>query len=619
MADGGPVSLRGRDGSWTMAAPRAPRGRRVGSRIALIAGALVVFVGLTYVVTRPGPGAQDTVIAGVGGNDCGWPLGPGLDACNDAPRMPGGDIVVAVDRAPAGWNAGSARGAAASTAEEEAPLLPSAFVLRPSGKIAYNNDMLAAEPEVVGQDPAMVVYRINPHAVWNDGTGRTYPVTAQDFIYTWRSRDGHDRSLPVATTAGYDSISSIVGSDGDRTVTVTFDTPYADWRGLFSRLEPYWFAAARSGADPTDAAQIADPQLEIAFTALDTVPRFSAGPFMIDRVGPGGVTVEVPNPRWYGHLAPSLRSITFRPFAARDAVLAFLDKKLDAFRAEAGPDLVAQLSMMVDVGFQVAAGFSREHLQLNTTDPFLRDGTLRRAILAAIDVQDLIEATVKPFYPDAQQLYSHNLVPGETGYTDVIRQVDPAAGHDDLDAARKLLAGAGYTGIGAAGALKTPDGRHVTIAFAHTDTPVRDKSASLVAAYLGRLGITVTDRVTRDMTATLAHRDFGIAELDSAGTPLLGTTARLWGTGAAANYTGWGDPGSDVLLDQAAREMDAAKQAALLNRQDRILTAADVDLPLYRRPVVFASYERWVGLRANESGGFFTYNTQEWGLLRSAP
>ena len=68
-----------------------------------------------------------------------------------------------------------------------------------------------------------------------------------------------------------------------------------------------------------------------------------------------------------------------------------------------------------------------------------------------------------------------------------------------------------------------------------------------------------------------------------------------------------------------AREMDGARQAALLNRQDRILTAADVDLPLYRQPVLTAWASRWVRIRPNLSGGLLTYNTQEWGLIRTGP
>lgn len=431
-------------------------------RMPLIAAAVVVAVAVTIAVlvvtgrhhdvsSAPGPTAVS----------CGCPgyvasCGVDPDNCDGGDRALGGAIVVAVGKSPRGWNPGSPAGNAGDTAEEMTPLLPSAYTFMPSGKIEYNRDLLVSEPQVVSQIPQRLVYKLNPAARWNDGAGHSHPVTAQDFVFARRSLDGHDKKLPLWPTPGYDRIASVVGSDGDLTVTVTFRTTYPDWRGLFARLEPYWFAAAASGADPAHAGNMTDAQLEKAFAALDRVPKFSAGPYMIKEVRLDGSTVEVPNPLWYGTIEPALTTITFRPAGNATNVTLMAEKKIDVFTGTPDADIVQQLTDMPGINYNVVPSFSAERLQFNTADPFLRDGALREAIMDAIDVQ-------------------------------------------------------------------------------------------------------------RQMAATL----------------------------------------------------DNEQQAVLLNEQDKILTRAHVDLPLYRSPQLIAIFGRYVNIRANSAGGYFTYNAQEWGLLKT--
>jgi peptide/nickel transport system substrate-binding protein len=80
---------------------------------------------------------------------------------------------------------------------------------------------------------------INPHAVWSDGV----PVSADDFIYAWKSQKGDGADIDgqpdqVASTLGYRDVASVVPSHGGKTVTVTFSTPYTDWRDMFDHMVP---------------------------------------------------------------------------------------------------------------------------------------------------------------------------------------------------------------------------------------------------------------------------------------------------------------------------------------------------------------------------------------------
>ena len=152
----------------------------------------------------------------------------------------------------------------------------------------------------------------------------------------------------------------------------------------------------------------------------------------------------------------------------------------------------------------------------------------------------------------------------------------------------------------------------------HTDTAVRDQSAELITQYLAQLGITVKNKVSADLGGSLGNFDFDIIQFGFSSSPLLTGDHDLWFTGAGNNFTHWGDPQSDALLNQMAQELDPAKQAALLNQQDTIMTKAFVDLPLYQKPNLQVATNQYINIRDNNAGSYFTYNTQQWGLNASA-
>ena len=121
------------------------------------------------------------------------------------------------------------------------------------------NHQLMESASVTSTSPQTVVYKLNPKAVWSDGT----PITADDFIYNWQAQSGNPAYTDVggqpydaASTAGYSQIQSMVGSapsggaacapgstadrnvglcPNGRTITVTFKPSFADWRSLVQR------------------------------------------------------------------------------------------------------------------------------------------------------------------------------------------------------------------------------------------------------------------------------------------------------------------------------------------------------------------------------------------------
>src|SRR5262249_38058362 len=147
-----------------------------------------------------------------------------------------------------------------------------------------NSDLMVSA-ELTNQSPQTVVYKIQPNAVWNDGTA----ISADDFTLGWKWNSGdkaHCTKCVPASTSGYELIKSIVGSDNGKTATVTFQDGkvYADWKGLFSTDGLYpAHLATKQGFD------LSKPEgVNSASDWFSTeVPKWSGGPFVIDTFNKG--------------------------------------------------------------------------------------------------------------------------------------------------------------------------------------------------------------------------------------------------------------------------------------------------------------------------------------------
>ena len=91
-------------------------------------------------------------------------------------------------------------------------------------------------------DPTTVNFKLNPKAVWGDGS----PVDADDWTAMWKACSGENTKFQCASTQGYDQIADITTGADKFDVTVTFKGNYPDW------TQP-WFPLVRaeSVADPT--------------------------------------------------------------------------------------------------------------------------------------------------------------------------------------------------------------------------------------------------------------------------------------------------------------------------------------------------------------------------------
>ncbi|WP_274913520.1 ABC transporter substrate-binding protein [Streptomyces sp. WZ-12] len=377
----------------------------------------------------------------------------------------GGTVRWAIDALPSTFNAFQSDADAATTRVAGA-VLPSLFTLDGSGRPQRNADYLTAA-DISAREPRQVVtYQLNPKARWSDGR----PLTAADFLAQWNALRGKDNAYWTARNAGYDRIAKVEAGAKPHQVKVTFARPYADWQALFTPLYPKSVMGEANAFN--DGAR-------------EKLP-VSAGPFLVrKRDADRGTVTLVRNPKWWGDrakldrlvLAALPRDKRARALAAGSVDVAAVDQGAAKRVAQAAAPATLKVA---DGKAADRAGAARQsalrgytirkalepaytQLALNGSAGPLADDRVRRAVARAIDRQALADTVLKPLDLPAKPLGNHLLLAGQHGYEDH----SDAIGEADSDAAKKLLAEAGWkpsTGGGAqpAGEEQAGVGRAVT-------------------------------------------------------------------------------------------------------------------------------------------------------------
>ena len=216
--------------------------------------------------------------------------------------------------------------------------------------------LLTGEPSVEFGPPQRVTYRINPTAVWSDGT----PITSSDFRYTW------EQGRPT-NVRGMGDISAVDDTD-PRTAVVTWKEPNATWRERFRPILPKHLL---DGKDRN--AEMKDGY------------KFSGGPWMVDRWTRGQELKLVRNPAYWGTPA-YLDGVVLRvipdPAAARQA---YKSNQIDMF-VQAGAELgIEEMRGLPDTGFEDVPALNYSFISFNTQSPPLDRKAVRQALAYATD------------------------------------------------------------------------------------------------------------------------------------------------------------------------------------------------------------------------------------------
>jgi len=541
-------------------------------------------------------------LAGCGGGPAAPEYSPGLvdcgsrpNVCNGGPTKRGGTLTAVLPSRIGTWST-------AENADAVQPLMgvtPSAFLANPDGSMSWNRDLFAKEPRVSTSDPHAVVYELRREALWSDGTS----ISARDFVFAWKLRNGRDcPDCSISATTGYDLIKSIEGARNDRVVTVTFRTPYPDWKNLFFQLYPAHEAARHGDLGSPGGLRSAHGYFR------SNPPTWSGGPYRIARYETDTSVTLVRNSKWYGRTRPALDQIVYRIVddPARQ-VAALAAGEVDVVTGRPTPELLAAVARVPTVNHLVRPGPAVERLVVNAANLHLGDPVLRQAVFTAVDRKALVE-------PGTSPLDSPVLLPGRPGYQDLIGGTGLGTG--DAGRARQALADAGY---GAGVRLLGRDGQPLPalrLVFPAGDA-TRQAAAQTVARQLAAIGLDVVPTPSASFDTAIRDGQFELALGEQIALTLMDQW-HSWHTRGGRNWGGTADPELDRLLDELVATLDENRQADLLNRVGEIVVREAYELPLHQRPVFFAVDRAYFNVRPNSTPHGCGYNVAEWGLRADA-
>lgn len=509
-------------------------------------------------------------------------------------------------------------GNATSVANILIRVLPGPFTIQPDFSVTWDKDLLAKEPTLENTNGTQVnTYTINPAAVWSDGT----PITAKDFEFTWRANRSGDPAdggcASNLSTTGYEQIKSVAAGSDDKTVTVTYTKPYADWQALFGNLLPAHLM------DKSDPVALCDEITTGWPIAQGIVGDISAGPWQVkkENVNVGNqIVVLTPNPKWWG-TKPKLSQLVIQNVGndPTTAVQGMQSGELGVIYPQPQLDLVDRIEKLKpNVSSDVNFGLSFEHLDFNTTDPFLADPKVRQAFGMALDRQEIVAQTVGQFSSDAQVLNNRIFLNNQPQYKDTAPDMYKK---QDTAGAMALLESDGFT-LGTDG-IYTKGGKPLDIRIDTTvNNPLRQTTIEVMIPQLQKAGIRATFNANPDIfqsaekPTSLEAGGFQAALFAWVGNPFISSTQSIYGTPKGGNiqqnYTRTGTPQIDALFAQLTVEPDPAKQADLGNQIDALLWQQLASIPLYQKPTFIAWQSSITGVQDNASQAGPLWNSETW-------
>jgi peptide/nickel transport system substrate-binding protein len=475
----------------------------------------------------------------------------------------------------------------------------------------------------VGGDKMDVTWKLRHGVKWHDGVAFTSRDVKATFEF-WFLKYHEKNPTLIVSVSGWDQVDSVDTPD-DFTATVHLKTVYAAYLTLGTGpygilpdhlLQQVW---AKTGNLTSDKVTVNIPGGYNGSDTLDKV-MVGTGPFMFKEWVTGDHLTLVKNPHWWGGgNRPYLNEIRVKFDADANTELNELRTNIIDMALDLRPSLLPPLSRLSDVTTVTILDSATEHLDINLHNTFLKDVTLRKAILMAIDRQKIVDTlllgrTVVP--PDAWMCI-------QTGAW----CLDPNARHTQYDqpAAIKLLNDAGYKvqDSGPCKGFRTdPQGRCVLLHMISTTLPLREQQEVSIAADLAAIGIQViyrnanvpASRMFGSCTngGVIYSHNFDLAmytnnysfpaEPDSlAYTAYHSSQIPTESNGCVGQNTTFT---SDLMLDQA---LDQARLSVKLSdRKDKYIVAqrrlADIvpEIPLYQAVDVEAYNKKVAGYKGNE-------------------
>ena len=544
--------------------------------VAMLSAAAMLFAGCAAGNTAPS--ATDSPAAALPTVD--W------DAADAADVQDGGTLNLAVDALPANYNNSEIDGNDVDTNTILAATSGGPLRITTEGASEVNPDY-ASSVELVSDDPQVVEIKLNPKAVWEDGT----PITVADYEATWKALNGSNEAYQVVSTTGWDQIASVEQGTDEFDVKVTFSSVFADWQSLFGGVLP--------------AAIASDPTVFNTGYVDKAVP--SSGPFVISKIDQTGQVITLtPNPVWWG-AKPKLDTILFKVVSQAQQGSSFANKEIDALSISANADLYATAKARDDAELQATNGLTWTHVTMNAKEGPLSDVNVRKAVASVVNREQISSAANTPVGVPAVTQGDYIFMNGQKGYQ------DKALPHDTA-AAEGFMKDAGYTKDGDSW---TKDGEALKLTITvPADTATNIQRSEQVQADLGDFGIPVeltTVPAAQYFSDYVIPGNFEMVSFSWQGTPfpISSSEALFYPLDSGQNFTGTTDDKLGDLWTKANAELDPDKRIEIANQINEEIWSYVPMFPIAPLPNVWAVKQGLV----NYGAAMFGYSPVDWTIV----
>jgi peptide/nickel transport system substrate-binding protein len=545
----------------------------------------------------------------------------------------GGSITYALDEDLAGFNVNTSAANEYVLLEVLDQVWPIVYTANGAGTPVLNSQLVTSATQT-STSPQTIVYKINPKAKWSDGQ----PIDAFDFWYNWQAQSGASTVTDIdgkpfddASTAGYQQIKSVTGSDpasgsckpdsvkgipgsipcgNGSTVTVTFSTPFADWKSLFAPITP--------------AHEAAKVGWNTGFNNWQTV--ISGSWYEITNYVENQYVTLKKNPSYWG-TPGNLDTITYQIFNGdQQAVPAMQNGEVQVINPlEVDLTTVQQADQLTGVTKSLIGGYQYQHIDFNESDPYLAMTAVRQAIAYGTDRKQIVARTVGEFDPSIVPAGDRMLMPGQPGYENNGSAYDTV----DVAKAKSLLQSAGMT-MGSDGYFHPSSGpqagQPLTFTIKSTSgNTLRANIEQLFQADMQAIGIKIN--IANEDASTLFGTDLPKGQFQMA---LFAWVLTPFETGnesifcsytnsanCASNWDHYANSQVDKLLTDGASATNSATEMSDYNQADKILWQDMVTLPLFQAPVLTVWSNKYGNIVNNPTNFGIPWNAQAWGVKAS--
>jgi peptide/nickel transport system substrate-binding protein len=480
----------------------------------------------------------------------------------------GGKLVWAIETSLANFNYHQIDGTLMDGALIIEAVLPAMFNFDASATPAFNPDYLTGEPTLVTSPKQVVTYSVNPKAMWYDGT----PITAADFAAQWKALNHSNSAFLISASNGYDQIESVVEGASKHEAVVTFKTPYADWKSLFSPLYP-----ATTNSDP----KVFNEGWKGKFLT-------SAGPFKFQSYdATAKIYTIVPNEKWWGR-KPLLDQIVYRVIDADAQPGALANGEIDMMDIGPSADYYNKAKAIQGVEIRVAGGPNFRHLTINGQSPLLQDVNIRQALAMGIDRESIAKAALGPLPTVPRSLGNHLYMQNQAGYQD-----NSAVVAYNPEKAKQMLDAAGWV---VQGTTRVKDGKTLSVKIVIPGgISVSRSESELIQNMLGQINVKVDiDTVPLDdfFDKYITPGRFDFTVFSWMGTQFPASSAQSIytkpvGDKIQQNYARIGSDKLDQLYRETVAELDPAMAKQKANEVDKLIWEEVHSLTLYQRPDIW--------------------------------